>query len=151
VILRHLRQYFSLFTISEEIARQLENSQAKYVLTIGLFLENIRQACETYNGIEKIIVLGMEDKPDDVLGFIEMVLHEDGSLYDVDRDFDIHNDIVALPYSSGTTGPPKGIKYTRILSEIGRQVELVTNSRGTGAGVDWFLASGALTNSLSYF
>ena len=108
-----LRYDFNFFTISEEIARQLENSQAKYVLVIGLFLENIRQACETYNGIEKIIVLGMEDKPDDVLGFIEMVLYEDGSLYDVDRDFDIYNDIVALPYSSGTTGPPKGIKrYT---------------------------------------
>ena len=118
VILRHLRQYFSLFTISEEIARQLENSQAKYVLTIGLFLENIRQACETYNGIEKIIVLGMEDMPDDVLGFIEMVLYEDGSLYDVDREFDVHNDIVVLPYSSGTTGPPKGIKSTCFLSEI---------------------------------
>ena len=97
------------FTISEEIARQLENSQAKYVLTIGLFLENIRQACEIYDGIEKIIVLGMDDKPDDVLGFIEMVLYEDGSLYDVDREFDVHNDIVVLPYSSGTTGPPKGI------------------------------------------
>ena len=107
-----LRHDFDLFTVSEEIARQLENSQAKYVLVIGLFLENIRQACESYNGIEKIIVLGMEDKPDDVLGFIEMVLYEDGSLYDVDRDFDVHNDIVALPYSSGTTGPPKGIKST---------------------------------------
>ena len=115
-----LRHDFDLFTISEEIARQLENSQAKYVLVIGLFLENIRQACETYNGIEKIIVLGMEDKPDDVLGFIEMVLYEDGSLYDVDRHFDVHNDIVALPYSSGTTGPPKGIKNTHFLSEIGR-------------------------------
>jgi len=96
----------------EEIARQLENSQAKYVLTIGLFLENIRQACEIYDGIEKIIVLGMDDKPDDVLGFIEMVLYEDGSLYDVDREFDVHNDIVVLPYSSGTTGPPKGVSLT---------------------------------------
>ena len=98
----------------------MENSQAKYVLTIGLFLENIRQACEIYDGIEKIIVLGMDDKPDDVLGFIEMVLYEDGSLYDVDREFDVHNDIVVLPYSSGTTGPPKGIKKIHIfLSEIG--------------------------------
>ena len=113
-----LRHDFDLFTISEEIARQLENSQAKYVLVIGLFLENIRQACETYNGIEKIIVLGMEDKPDDVLGFIEMVLYEDGSLYDVDRHFDVHNDIVALPYSSGTTGPPKGKKKNTVFPPL---------------------------------
>jgi len=96
----------------EEIARQLENSQAKYILTIGLFLQNIKQACELYGGIEKIIVLGMDDKPDDVLGFIEMVLYEDGSLYDQDRDFNVHEDIVVLPYSSGTTGPPKGVSLT---------------------------------------
>ena len=37
-----------------------------------------------------------------------MVLYEDGSLYDQDREFNVHEDIVVLPYSSGTTGPPKG-------------------------------------------
>jgi hypothetical protein len=31
------------FFISEEIARQLENSGTKYVMTIGLFLQNIKQ------------------------------------------------------------------------------------------------------------
>merc|ERR1711981_750066 len=96
----------------EEIARQLENSQAKYILTIGLFLQNIKQACELYGGVEKIIVLGMDDKPDDVLGFIEMVLYESGDLYDQDRDFNVHEDIVVLPYSSGTTGPHKGVSLT---------------------------------------
>jgi len=96
----------------EEIARQLENSGAKYVLTIGLFLQNIKQACELYGGIEKVIVLGMEDKPDDCVGFIEMVLYEDGSLYDDNRKFNVHEDIAVLPYSSGTTGPPKGVSLT---------------------------------------
>lgn len=42
----------------EEIARQLENSGAKYIITIGMFLDDIRHACELYGGIEKIIVLG---------------------------------------------------------------------------------------------
>ena len=80
----------------------MENSGARYVLTIGLFLQNIKQACELYGGIEKIIVLGMEDKPDDCVGFIEMVLYEDGSLYDDNREFNVHEDIAVLPYSSGT-------------------------------------------------
>jgi len=96
----------------EEIARQLENSGARYVITIGLFLQNIRQACEIYGGIEKVIVLGMEDKPEDCLGFIEMVLYEDGSLYESREETNAHEDLVALPYSSGTTGPPKGVSLT---------------------------------------
>lgn len=101
-----------LLLISEEIARQLENSGARYIITIGLFLQNIKQACELYGNIDKIIVLGMEDKPDDCVGFIEMVLYEDGSLYDDKREFNVHEDIVVLPYSSGTTGPPKGVSLT---------------------------------------
>jgi hypothetical protein len=36
----------------EEIARQLEMSGSKYVITIGLFLENIKQAAYIYGGIE---------------------------------------------------------------------------------------------------
>lgn len=32
-------------------------------MTIGLFLQNIKQACEIYPGVEKIIVIGMDDIP----------------------------------------------------------------------------------------
>jgi len=96
----------------EEIARQLENSGAKYIMTIGLFLQNIRQACEIYGGIEKIIVLGMEEKPADCLSFIEMLIYDDGSLYNTREAIDPHEDLAALPYSSGTTGPPKGVSLT---------------------------------------
>ncbi len=70
----------SLF--SEEIARQLENSRANFIITIGLFLPNIRQACEMYKGIRKIIVIGMEQTPEDCTSFMNMLLGDDGSLYD---------------------------------------------------------------------
>ena len=92
----------------EEIARQLEMSGSKYVITIGLFLENIKQAAHIYGGVEKIIVLGMDETPEDCISFLQMVIMDDGSNYGDRTDFDPHNDIVVLPFSSGTTGPPKG-------------------------------------------
>ena len=95
----------------EEIARQLEMSGSRYIITIGLFLENIKQACHIYGGVEKIIVLGMEDTPEDCISFLQMVIMDDGSLYDERGTFDVHNDIVVLPFSSGTTGPPKGKQF----------------------------------------
>ena len=86
---------------------------SRYVLTIGLFLPNIRQACEIYDGIEKIIVLGMEEKPDDCTSFMDMILFEEGDLYGSNRDgFDAREEVAVLPYSSGTTGPPKGVCLT---------------------------------------
>jgi len=96
----------------EEIARQLEMSGSKYVITIGLFLENIKQAAYIYGGIEKIIVLGMDETPEDCLSFMQMTIMDDGSKYGDRTDFDPYNDIVVLPFSSGTTGPPKGVSLT---------------------------------------
>lgn len=75
-------------------------------------MPNIRQACEIYKGIEKIIVLGMEDKPEDCLSFIDMLIYDDGSLYKRDDGFDPTEDVAVLPFSSGTTGPPKGVQLT---------------------------------------
>jgi hypothetical protein len=71
-----------LLFLAEEIARQLQNSEAKFIITIGMFLPNIRQACEIYKGIQKIIVIGMEQTPDDCVSFMHMLLSGDGSNYD---------------------------------------------------------------------
>lgn len=93
----------------EELAKQIELSGSKYVMTIGLFLQNIRDATKISGGVKKIIALGMEETPADILSFIEMILMDDGSLYRTDNDFDPYDEIAAMPFSSGTTGPPKGV------------------------------------------
>ena len=100
----------------EEIARQLENSGTKYLLVFSMFLENIKQACKIYQGIQKIIVMGDVGKGGfcpNMIPFIELALLDDGELYGTNRkDFDPVEDICVMPYSSGTTGPPKGVALT---------------------------------------
>ena len=54
----------------------------------------------------------MEDTPADCVSFVEMLVGDDGSLYDEDRSCDPHKEICVLPFSSGTTGPPKGVCLT---------------------------------------
>ena len=79
-----------------------------------MFLENIKQACEIYPGIEKIIVMGdVGEGGPNIIPFIELALMDDGALYGTNRDdFDPVEDIAVMPYSSGTTGPPKGVALT---------------------------------------
>jgi len=100
---------------AEEIARQLENSGSQYIVTIGLFLQQTKQASANLETtkIKEIIVLGMEDTPEDCKSFMHLLMSDDGSLYrSGDDKFDPHSDIMAMPYSSGTTGPPKGVCLT---------------------------------------
>ena len=47
----------------------------------------------------QIIVLGMEETPPNFVSFLDMMIDDDGSLYNVDRPCTPHTDIAVLPYS----------------------------------------------------
>jgi len=98
-----------------EIARQLDNSGAKYILTTGLLLEVTKQAISelTATKIENIIVLGIEETPDDCLSLWSMMTTDDGTMYKMPGEtLNPHTDVAVMPYSSGTTGPSKGVCLT---------------------------------------
>lgn len=93
-----------LFTV-EEIIKQLTNARAKYLLTIPQLMEKAHEVVKA-TGVEKLFVVGeAEGAP----SWSSLLDHGDSS---PTVQINPNDDIAALPYSSGTTGFPKGVMLT---------------------------------------
>lgn len=109
-----------LFT-DEEIIKQLADSGAKYLLTIPPLMEKASQVAQA-TGIRKIFVIG---EAEGAISFASLIA--DGANIaqgGFEVQIDPGEDIAALPYSSGTTGFPKGVMLShRNLVAMLRQME----------------------------
>lgn len=95
-----------------EIMRQLSASEAKLAITIDFFLNAVRKAKESNPKLGSIIVIE-DDAREDCHSFSEMVKSDTkGVQFSTGGDSDTTKTISLLPYSSGTTGPPKGVLLT---------------------------------------
>jgi acyl-CoA synthetase (AMP-forming)/AMP-acid ligase II len=111
---------------AEEIAKQLADSRAKYLLTAPALLGRAREASANLS-LRELFVFG--ECGDAATPFAELY-ESDGVAPEV--LIDPREDLVALPYSSGTTGASKGVMLThRNLVANLRQIEGTEHARGT--------------------
>ncbi len=100
-----------------EMHRQLSDSGARFALTVPERLATVREAIAGTR-VEEIFVLG---EANGATAFRALLWHDD-SLPPV--AISPAQDVVALPYSSGTSGHPKGVMLTHgnlMASVLGRQ------------------------------
>jgi acyl-CoA synthetase (AMP-forming)/AMP-acid ligase II len=95
-----------------EVAHQLEDSGARMLLTIPALLEAAREAAGRA-GVADVAVVGEADPQSRGAGgtipFADLLGDPDDA---PEPDIDPAADLAVLPYSSGTTGLPKGVMLT---------------------------------------
>ena len=90
---------------ADELAVQLRDCAARMIVTVPSLLEKAAAAAERA-GVEEIFVYG---EAEGATPFTSL-LHAEGTVPEV--AIEPAEDLVALPYSSGTTGLPKGVMLT---------------------------------------
>ncbi|MFD3943070.1 4-coumarate--CoA ligase family protein [Streptomyces sp. NPDC058579] len=93
----------------EEFAKQLQDSSARWIVTVSPLLPSARRAAELAGGIEEIFVCDQAPEGEGVRSLQSML---GSSAPEPVVVIDPDEDIAVLPYSSGTTGVPKGVMLT---------------------------------------
>lgn len=94
-----------LFT-TEELAKQLKQADTKWILTVPQLVHRAKEAMQEL-GRGNVFVIGDVDGCES----LSVLLEDDGSSVP-DVTINPKEDIAVLPFSSGTTGLPKGVMLT---------------------------------------
>lgn len=113
------------FYTAAEVFKQFNASKAKLIITQSQYVEKLRDAGEKYPKLgEDFKVVTIDDPPENCLNFSLLSEADETELETQLIDID-PEDPVALPFSSGTTGLPKGVVLTHksLTTSVAQQVD----------------------------
>ena len=125
-----------LYTV-EELTRQLDDAGAKWLLTVPPFLETAREAAGR-SGVREVFVFG---EAEGATPFSALLA---GGEEPPEVEIDPREDLVFLPYSSGTTGMPKGVLLTH-------RNAVANIAQVTAPGFDFVLPDDVVVAVLPFF
>ncbi|KAM1078184.1 hypothetical protein FF1_025333 [Malus domestica] len=111
------------FFTPAEILKQAKASKAKLIITLACYYDKVKDLSSSSDDVHDIKLMCVDSPPDpSCLHFSELLQADENDMPEVDISPD---DVVALPYSSGTTGLPKGVMLTHkgLVTSVAQQVD----------------------------
>ncbi|KAI3457869.1 hypothetical protein Pfo_014532 [Paulownia fortunei] len=111
------------FCTTKEIFKQFNASKSKLIITQSQYVDKLREAGDNSPKLgEDFSVITIDDPPEGCLHFsvLSEANENEAPVVEIDPD-----DAVALPFSSGTTGLPKGVILTHksLITSVAQQVD----------------------------
>ncbi len=122
---------------AEEIGAQFADSEALMLFTVPALFEKCEAASRLASTVKEIVVFGEHDG---AVPFAEFFQHGEQPPF---VEIDPYNDVAVLPYSSGTSGVPKGVMLTHR--------NLVANVCQSRAGGDMLREDDVIVGVLPFF